>query len=178
MKTIFHLSVYHKNSPIIRAFNHSATLLALSVGDPSPTSCTRDLFRDEFDLDDVEAFFLSSPPSLLPESLLELFVLSESLSEVKSLLSPGLGGDSGESGSIKRAKRWLSIWKTEMENMKTTKLTGILCPVTIVIAGHDSNIHLDHPLLSLGRVVNNHVLPVADSLLQSLLFLLHSVWII
>ena len=48
---------------------------------------------------EVEGFFLLSPPSLLSESLLELFVLSESLSEVNSFSSPGLGGDSGESGS-------------------------------------------------------------------------------
>ena len=91
-----------------RSINQSATLLVLvSVGDPSPTSCTSDLLRDEVDLADVAVFFLSSPPSLLSESLLELFVLSESLSEVKSLSSPGLGGDSGESGSKRRV--WIRL---------------------------------------------------------------------
>lgn len=102
------LILYHTNSTVPRAINQSATLLALfSVGDPSPTSCTSDLLRDEEDLADVAGFFLSSPPSLLSESLLELFVLSESLSEVKSLSSPGLGGDSGESGSKRRA--WIRL---------------------------------------------------------------------
>ena len=99
IKTIIpFMYISHKFAPVIRAIHQSATLLALfSVWEPSPNSCTSDLLRDELVLPDV--FFLSPPPSLLSESLLELFVLSESLSEVKLLSSPGLGGDSGESGS-------------------------------------------------------------------------------
>ena len=100
IKTINPSYISHKFAPVIWANSHSATLLALfSVWEPSPTSCTSDLLRDELVLADVAVFFLSPPPSLLSESLLELFVLSESLSEVKLLSSPGLGGDSGESGS-------------------------------------------------------------------------------
>ena len=64
---------------------------------------------------------------------------------------------------------------------KTTRLTRVLGPVTTIVItapGYDSNVHLDHPLLPVSWVVDDHVLPVSDSLLQRLLLLLHPVWIV